>query len=145
MEERSRLLEERLVKAREESEAAAPRQEAISAAEIDNETLTAQLKHFQNRVSVLEEELEEARSQAEADAEGWKTRLNKSKASEKAFADREREAREEVKKAERTAHGAKTRIQEMENALKENKGLLEVARADIEGMRGEVAVSRTAQ
>ena len=144
LEEKSRLLEDRLAKAREESEAAAAglsSKQAISAAEIDNETLTAQLKHFQNRVSVLEEELEEVRTQAEADGETWKNRLNKAKASEKAVAEKEREAREEVKKLERAANGAKTRIQEMGEALKENRGLLEVARAEIESMRVDVAVS----
>ncbi|ORX37067.1 hypothetical protein BD324DRAFT_624655 [Kockovaella imperatae] len=144
LEEKSRLLEERLVKAREESEAAASTQstskrEAISAAEIDNETLNAQLKHFQNRVSILEEELEEAQSRAEADAESWKARINKAKLAEKAHVDKEREAREEIKRLERGANGAKTRIQEIENALKENRGLLEIARAEIESMRGEVA------
>jgi len=139
------LLEEKLAKAREES-APAPEspsvREATTAAEIDNETLTAQLKHLQQKLSNLEEELEETRAQAEADAESWKNRLTKAKDGERAVLDREREIKEEVKRLQKAADGAKSRIAELEGALKENNGALEGARAEIESLRGEAAVRK---
>jgi chromosome segregation ATPase len=145
LEDKSRLLEEKLAKAREES-APAPEspsvREATTAAEIDNETLTAQLKHLQQKLSNLEEELEETRAQAEADAESWKNRLTKAKDGERAVLDREREIKEEVKRLQKAADGAKSRIAELEGALKENNGALEGARAEIESLRGEAAVRK---
>ena len=141
LEEKVRLLEDRLAKAREEQQASIGSKEAMTAAEIDNETLTAQLKHFQNRVSSLEEELEEVRTQAETDAESWKARLTKAKDAGQAGVDREKALKESIKKLEKTAAGAKTRIEEMDGALKENRGLLETARAEIESLRSEAAVS----
>lgn len=139
------MLEEKLAKAREES-APAPEspsvREATTAAEIDNETLTAQLKHLQQKLSNLEEELEETRAQAEADAESWKNRLTKAKDGERAVLDREREIKEEVKRLQKAADGAKSRIAELEGALKENNGALEGARAEIESLRGEAAVRK---
>jgi len=114
--------------------------EAATAAEIDNETLTAQLKHLQQKLSNLEEELEETRAQAETDAESWKARLAKAKDGERTVLDREREVKEEVKRLQKAAEGAKSRIAELEGALKENNSALEGARAEIESLRGEAAV-----
>lgn len=138
-------MEEKLAKAREEQaqQPGSPQpREAATAAEIDNETLTAQLKHLQQKQSNLEEELEETRAQAEADAESWKNRLSKAKDGERAAMEREREIKEEVRRLQKAAEGAKGRIGELEGALKENNSALEAARADVEGLRGDAAVSR---
>lgn len=146
LEEKSRSLEDKLTKARDDLEKAqlpgSPQSaREATAAEIDNETLNAQLKHLQHKMSNLEEELDEARVQADQEAESWKSRLAKAKESEKAVMDRERELKEEVKRLNKAGDGAKARIAELEGALKENRGALETARAEIESLRAEASVS----
>ncbi|WVW85108.1 hypothetical protein I302_107145 [Kwoniella bestiolae CBS 10118] len=146
LEDRNRLLDEKLQKAREEQEKAllppsptTRQREAATAAEIDNETLNAQVKHQSNKISHLEEELDDLRSQAENEAEAWKVKLNRSKDSEKATQEQMVGLRDDIKKLNEQLQGAKGRVNELEGALRENQSALEGARAEIEGLRGEAS------
>ncbi|WVQ73438.1 hypothetical protein IAR50_003010 [Cryptococcus sp. DSM 104548] len=154
LEDKNRSLDEKLQKAREEQEKSllppspsTRQREAATAAEIDNETLTAQVKHLQNKLNHLEEEVDEARAQAETDAEAWKTKMNRVKESEKAAREEGGVLRTEIKELKEQANGARGKIGELEGALRENQVALEGARAEIEGLRveaSEAAGMRTA-
>ncbi|KAL1408032.1 hypothetical protein Q8F55_004829 [Vanrija albida] len=110
---------------------------AATAAEIDNETLTAQVKHLQNRIVSLEEQIDEARSQAESDSNAWQAKYNKTRDSERSGADDLAASKAEVARLNKEAEGATARIAELQGAVKENQSALEAARADIEALRGE--------
>ncbi|TXT13250.1 hypothetical protein VHUM_00617 [Vanrija humicola] len=114
---------------------------AATAAEIDNETLTAQVKHLQNRIVSLEEQIDEARSQAESDSNAWQAKYNKTRDSERSGADELAASKAEVVRLNKEAEGAAARIAELQGAVKENQSALEAARADIEALRGEATVS----
>ena len=144
LEDRNRSLEEKLQKAREENEKIpTPINPSVrvTAAEIDNETLNAQLKHLQNKLNHLEEELDEVRAQAETDLESWKDKLGKARDAERVMVEQVKSLKVEIARLNEQAGGAKARIKEVEGALKENQLALEGARADIEGLRVEAAVS----
>lgn len=148
LEDKNRSLDEKLQKAREEHERAllppspsTRQREAATAAEIDNETLNAQVKHLQNKLNLLEEELEEARAQAETDMETWKGKMNRVKDGEKAAREEIVILKSEIKELKEQANGARGKIGELEGALKENHIALEGARAEIESLRTEAAVS----
>ncbi|KIY32706.1 hypothetical protein I305_04864 [Cryptococcus gattii E566] len=146
LEDKNRSLDEKLQKAREEHERAllppspsTRQREAATAAEIDNETLNAQVKHLQNKLNLLEEELEEARAQAETDMETWKGKMNRVKDGEKAAREEIVILKSEIKELKEQANGARGKIGELEGALKENHIALEGARAEIESLRTEAA------
>lgn len=148
LEDKNRSLDEKLQKAREEHERtllppspSTRQREAATAAEIDNETLNAQVKHLQNKLNLLEEELEEARAQAEADMETWKGKMNRVKDGEKVAKEEIVILKTEIKELKEQANGARGKIGELEGALKENHIALEGARAEIESLRTEAAVS----
>ncbi|WVQ84231.1 hypothetical protein IAT38_006382 [Cryptococcus sp. DSM 104549] len=144
LEDKLHLLEEKNAKLREERERSllppsptTRQREAATAAEIDNETLTAQVKHLQNKISNLEEEIEEVRAQAESDAEVWKGRVTRAKDGEKAAREEGASLKGEIKELKEQAAGAKARVGELEGALQENQAALEGARAEIEGLRAD--------
>lgn len=118
-----------------------PSASRLSAAEIDNETLQTQIVHLQSKISTLEDNLEEARSQLESEAEAWKARLEKARAGEREKSEVARGLKEEIATLQGQAKGAKGRLGEMEGALAEVRVALEGARSEIEGLRGEAAVS----
>jgi CAP-Gly domain-containing linker protein 1 len=103
------------------------------------------VKHLQNKLNHLEEELEEARLQAETDIESWKAKLAKSRDVEKVVIEQGSNLKAEISKLKEQANGAKGRIGELEGALKENQAALEGARAEIEGLRVEAAVGDQAK
>ncbi|EIW67626.1 hypothetical protein TREMEDRAFT_45156 [Tremella mesenterica DSM 1558] len=144
LEAQIRQLEERLLKAREERDRAllppspsALAKQAATAAEIDNETLNAQVKHLQNRLHNLEGELEDARVQAETDADNWRAKLAKAKEGEKAVFEQLQVQKGEVTRLNKEAAVTKSRMGELEGALKENQVALEVLRAEVETLRGD--------
>ncbi|ODN93504.1 hypothetical protein L198_05369 [Cryptococcus wingfieldii CBS 7118] len=146
LEDKNRSLDEKLQKAREEQEKSllppspsTRQREAATAAEIDNETLNAQVKHLQSKLNHLEEEVDEARAQAETDAEAWKNKINRVKESEKAVREEGGVLRTEIKELKEQANGARGKIGELEGALKENQVALEGARAEIESLRVEAS------
>ena len=141
-----RTLEDKLAKAsaiqaEAPSSPATAQREATTAAEIDNENLTAQVKHLQNKLTMLEDELEEVRMQAINDAKAADTRLAKAKDAERATKEEVVRIKEEKDGVIRDGARLKERICELEGALKENAAALEGARAEIESLRVEVAVS----
>lgn len=148
-----RTLEEKLAKVREErdqaQELASQRppspssraRAAVSAAEIDNETLNAQVKHLQNKVNNLEEELDERRAELESEAESWKQKVQQVRDAEKIQVELVKSLRGEIGDYKTQTNSAKNRIGELEGALKETQAALEGARAEIETLRVEAAVS----
>lgn len=145
METAIRSLEDQLAQSSDRLQAAPPspsavHRQATTAAEIDNENLTEQVKHLTGKIASLEDQMEEMQVQTERDEAAARTKLDRSK-------DREAELKkdiagvraqmDEVVKAEL---GARLRISELEEALRENGVALENARAEIEGLRAEVTV-----
>ncbi|CAK9784955.1 hypothetical protein CC85DRAFT_315955 [Cutaneotrichosporon oleaginosum] len=143
-EERIRELEEKLAKAAEEAAVAEAKLNAMpadakprTAAEIDNETLTDQIKHLQSRILHLEEQLEDTRGQAETDSDAWQAKYNKSRDAEKAVEAELQRSKAEISKLNKEATATKERIAELQGALSENQAALESARAEIETLRQE--------
>jgi chromosome segregation ATPase len=152
LDDKIRTLEDKLAKVREErdqaQELASQRppspssraRAAVSAAEIDNETLNAQVKHLQNKVNNLEEELDERRAELESEAESWKQKVQKVRDAEKIQVELVKSLRGEIGDFKTQTTSAKNRIGELEGALKETQAALEGARAEIESLRVEAAV-----
>lgn len=140
------LVEELEDKVRRQSVSAAP--DAVStepsqASRIDNETLREQLTHLQKRNAELEEMLEDARIASEKEASTARSRIQKYKDNEASMKKEVADARVEVDRASVSEATAKDKLEEVEEALRENLLALENARAEIEILRGEVAVRST--
>ena len=129
----------RAAKERPLSPGSAGRQ-ATTALEIDNATLREENQHLVLKASTLEDQLMDARIALEH---------AESVASEKTMRTKEREdsvraelviSQKEVERITKSEESAKARIEEMEEALRENKVALENARAEIENCRTEIAV-----
>lgn len=141
-------MEEQVAKANEEAKAAkasapdttSPRK--VTAAEIDNETLNDQVKHLQNRIHHLEEQVDEARGQAETDSDAWQDKYNKARDTEKTILGDLERSKAEVVKLNSDSAAAQSRISELQGALSENQSALESARAEIEALRAEGSDAR---
>ncbi|CCA68518.1 related to 40S ribosomal protein S18-Coprinopsis cinerea [Serendipita indica DSM 11827] len=113
-------------------------QQASTAAQIDNETLKEQIAHLNQRISHLEDQLEEAQVAAEREEAAVQTKLARYKEKD---AQRQQELEEARRLASTTAKSessARTRIEELEAALRENTIALEDARAEIESLRTDL-------
>lgn len=112
-----------------------------AATRIENESLKEQLSHLQQKVSQYEDQLDDMRATTEKDEEAINTRITRYRENEAGL----RKELSEVKKdAERLAKGedaARLKVAEVEEAFRENDLALENARADIESLRAELAVS----
>lgn len=135
-------LEEKLAKAeaaaRASSDGTSPKG-PTTAAEIDNETLTAQVKHLQGRISSLEEQLDEARGQADENSDAWLAKYNKAREGEGKLAEELSSARAEIKAAQAETAARDQRVAELQGALAENQSALEEARAEIEQLRKDAS------
>ncbi|KAG8832268.1 hypothetical protein FRC17_001627 [Serendipita sp. 399] len=112
--------------------------QASTAAEIDNETLKEQIAHFQQRISHLEDQLEESQVMAEREEAAIKAKIARYKEKD---AQRQQELEEARRLASTTAKSetaARTRIEELEEALRESTTALEDARAEIEALRTDL-------
>ncbi|KAF8706023.1 hypothetical protein RHS03_05195, partial [Rhizoctonia solani] len=116
-----------------------PRPGGTTAAEIDNESLREQVSHLQRRLGTLEDQLEDARAQAEREDESARSRIAKAKEGEQAAWKECLELRKEVDNLKRDEGLAKAKIEELVEALREGAVTLEAARGDVEGLRAEVA------
>ncbi|CAE6462625.1 unnamed protein product [Rhizoctonia solani] len=116
-----------------------PRPGGTTAAEIDNESLREQVSHLQRRLGTLEDQLEDARAQAEREDESARTRIAKAKEGEQTAWKECLELRKEVDNLKRDEGLAKAKIEELMEALREGAVTLEAARGDVEGLRAEVA------
>ena len=115
--------------------------QATSALEIDNEALREQVQHLQKKLGSLEDALEDAQVLAEREEIAVRERVLRYKEREDAIRKELAESQKEVERVAKLEDGARMRIEEIEEALRENTVALENARADIEVLRAEVAVS----
>lgn len=133
-------LEEQLrVQARPVSPATVARH-AVSAAEIDNEALKEQVQHLQKKLASLEDALEDAQVSAEKEELAVRERILRYKEREDTIRKELVESQKEVERISRLEESARMRTTEIEEALRENTVALENARAEIEGLRAEIAV-----
>lgn len=79
--------------------------------------------------------------QAESEAEAWRSKVAKAKEGEKTVFEQLQIKSSEITKLSSQANTAKSRIAELEVALKENQAALEAVRAEVEVLRGEASVS----
>jgi CAP-Gly domain-containing linker protein 1 len=133
-------LEEKLRKQKRSISPATIARHASEATQIDNETLKEQVVHFERKVSQLESHLDGAREAAEREEQAMRVRIAKYKENDGALRKELSEARAEVDHRMRLEATGKARLEELEEALRENAVALENARAEIEGLRAELAV-----
>lgn len=137
LEDRIAFLEDQ---ARKGTNSMSPRQ-GSSAAEIDNETLRDQVQHLQKKVQSLEDMLEDAQIASEKEEAAVRERLRRFREKEEAMKKELSEGRKEVEQMLKSEATARGRVEENEEALRESTMALENARAEIEILRTEVAVS----
>ena len=143
MEDHIATLEEQLrVQARPLSPNTLSRQ-ATSALEIDNEALREQVQHLIKKASTLEDQLEDARMYAEREEASVQERIALYKEREDNIRQELTESQKAVERVTKSEEAARLRIEEIEEALRENTVALENARAEIEGLRAEVSVRMT--
>ena len=141
MEDLIATLEEQLqAQARPVSPSTMARQ-ASSALEIDNESLREQVQHLQKRLGTLEDMLEEARAATEREESAGRERIIQFKEREDALRKEMEEHQKEVERVAKSEESARARVADLEEALRENTVALENARAEIEVLRTEIAVS----
>jgi CAP-Gly domain-containing linker protein 1 len=114
---------------------------ASSAAQIDNETLKDQVQHLQKKIASMEDMLEDAHTAAERDEAVMRERIKRYKDREEALKTDVNECKKEIERLARSEEHAKQRLLESEEAFRENAVTLENARAEIEVLRSELAVS----
>ncbi|KAF8894885.1 hypothetical protein CPB84DRAFT_1837197 [Gymnopilus junonius] len=116
-----------------------PNRSTSSATQIDNETLRDQVQHLQKKSTKLEEQLEEARATLERDLASYQDKIARVRLEDEQrkrdLASKTREV-EELKKSE--TH-ARSRVEEIEEALRESTVALENTRIEVESLRTELA------
>ena len=135
-------LEEQLRAAARPSSPTSLAKYASSAAQIENETLQDQVTHLQNKIRTLEDMLEDARAAAERDEVVVRERIKRYKDKDEVTRKEATETRKEMERLVRAEEQARLRLGEIEEAFRENHLTLENARAEIETLRGELAVSK---
>ena len=115
--------------------------QATSAAEIDNEMLRDQVQHLQKKIATLEDMLEDTQAANEREELAARERVRRYKEREEAVRKELLEGQKEVERVLKAEEKARLRVEEIEEALRENTVALENARAEIETMRNEIAVS----
>ena len=140
MEDLVHSLEEKLRKQKRSISPATITRHASEAAQIDNEMLREQVVHFERKVSQLESQLDGAREAADREEQAMRVRIAKYKENDGTLRKDLSEARAEVDHRKRLEAAGKARLEELEEALRENAVALENARAEIEGLRADLAV-----
>jgi CAP-Gly domain-containing linker protein 1 len=115
--------------------------QASSAAEIDNEALRDQVQHLQKQIQTLEDMLEDVQLAAEREEATVRERMRRYKEKEEAMKKELNAGRKEVEQMLKSEAAARGRVEENEEALRESTLALENARAEIEVLRTEIAVS----
>ena len=133
-------LEEKLRKQKRSISPATISRHVSEATQIDNEMLKEQVVHFERKVSQLETQLDGAREAAEREEQAMRGRIAKYKENDGTLRKELSEARAEVDHRKRLEVAGKARLEELEEALRENAVALENARAEIEGLRTDLAV-----
>ena len=114
--------------------------QASEAVLIDNETLREQVAHLNGRIQYLQEQIEEQQAAAEKEEAAVRARILRYKERDVQQKKELDDSRIELDNAVKSEAAARTRIEELEEALRENAGTLENHRAEIETMRTELAV-----
>lgn len=111
-----------------------------SAAQIDNETLRDQVQYLQKKSAKLEEQLEDARAALERDVSTYQEKMDRVRIEEE---QRKRDLlskSREVEQLLKSEARATSRVEEIEEALRESTVALENARGEVESLRAELAV-----
>lgn len=116
---------------------------ANAATQIENESLKEQVSHLQKKLSTLEDQMEDMRATYEKDEQAVKNRITRFRDTEAVLRQELEEARKEAERLVKVESAARLKIAEVEEAFRENDAALENARAEIEGLRTEITVSRT--
>lgn len=140
LEERLASSEARLRKALEPVPIANARPSS-DAAQIDNESLRDQILHLQKKITGLEDTLDDVQSASEKEAAALRERMKRAREKEDALRKELMETRKEFEQICKLEGNARTRIQEIEEALRESTIALENARAEVEVLRTELGVS----
>ncbi|KAF5346581.1 hypothetical protein D9758_013479 [Tetrapyrgos nigripes] len=114
-----------------------------TASEIEHSTLLDQIQHLNHKVASLEDLNEDLRVQFEREEAALRDRLGKHREREegmrKELMETQAEFRKEVDRSGREEGKLRSRLQEVEEALRESGVALEEARAEVEGLKGELA------
>jgi chromosome segregation ATPase len=116
-----------------------------SAAQIDNETLRDQVRHLQKKIGTLEDAIEDRRSTSDKEEAAVRERMKRMKDKEDAMKRELNDGRKEVERMLKLEANARERVQEIEEAFRESTLALENARAEVEGLRAELAVNEPTQ
>jgi chromosome segregation ATPase len=141
LEDRVAFLEDQVKKASTPLSPSAVLQRATSAAEIDNENLREQVQHLQRRLATLEDSLEDAHAVSEREEAAVRERIKRFKDKEDVMRNELNEGRKTVEQVLKAEALAKSRVEEVEEALRESTFALENAQAEIENLRSDVAAS----
>lgn len=141
LEDRVVFLEDQVKKASTPLSPSAALQRATSAAEIDNENLREQVQHLQRKLATLEDSLEDAHAVSEREEAAVRERIKRFKDKEEVMRNELNEGRKTVEQVLKAESLAKSRVEEVEEALRESTLALENAQAEIENLRSDVAAS----
>ena len=100
--------------------------QATSAAEIDNEMLRDQVQHLQKKIATLEDMLEDTQAANEREELAARERVRRYKEREEAVRKELLEGQKEVERVLKAEEKARLRVEEIEEALRENTVALEV-------------------
>ncbi|KAH7888798.1 hypothetical protein F5I97DRAFT_1855623 [Phlebopus sp. FC_14] len=139
MEDRVIALEEQVKKAAVPPLSNLASQRTPSAIEIDNETLREQVQHLQKQLSAMEDTLEDVRAASEREEAIMRERIKRLKEKEDSIRNELDEGRKTVEQVAKAEALAKSRVEEVEEALRESTLALENARAEIEVLRTDAA------
>lgn len=114
--------------------------QAESAIEIECEMLRDNVQHLEKKLASIQSTLEDTRHTSEREEAAARERLARHKEREDAVRKELAEAHKELERVGKSEEGARARVEEIEEALRENTVALENARAEIEGLRAEIAV-----
>ncbi|KAI0305786.1 hypothetical protein B0F90DRAFT_1107560 [Multifurca ochricompacta] len=110
-----------------------------SATQIENEALREQVVHLQKKLTLIEDMLEEMRATAEKDETAVREKLRRYKEKEELLRQQVAECELEITRLVKSENNARARTEEVGEALRESTVALENARAEIEGLRAEIA------
>ncbi|KIK85026.1 hypothetical protein PAXRUDRAFT_35431 [Paxillus rubicundulus Ve08.2h10] len=140
MEDRITALEEQVKKNVVPLSPSAAAQHITSALEIDNETLREQVQHLQRKLFTMEDVLEDVRVASEKEEAGMRERIKRFKEKEESMRNELGEGRKAIEQVAKAEALAKSRTEEVEEALRESMLALENARAEIEVLRTDAEV-----
>ncbi|KAH8828368.1 hypothetical protein DL96DRAFT_1815613 [Flagelloscypha sp. PMI_526] len=112
---------------------------AASAEDIDNETLREQVAHLQSTISSMEDAMLDIRANAERDELILQEKMKRLKDKEEAMRKELQDGRQQVQRMTKFETTSQAKTEEVEGALRETKVALEIARAEVETLRGLLA------